>query len=399
MQRPIWLICGTHLLVEVYLLVQVALIPVLIQEFGMGILEASLIATIPSLVALLMNLPVGLLADRFSPNQLLCTSMLIEGASALLVSQTRDFWTLLLCVSLLKLSSPVYHVSGLSQISRLAEPKKIVRQIGFHNALGNVGTTTGLITLAASLPTIGWRWTYFFWAFPAIVWGFIVLRSKPLKVKGDNKPEGRKTRSLNRLRLILLPGLLTFLVIMAIREVGATSASTYMTTFFVDIRGLPESTASLVFSIGPVVGIFGSLAGGYFAERDRAKKVLSWTIWGCALSILGLSFFSHIYLAVFAYVLYAFFNYAAWSPMNAAVAGLTPLSDRGLGYSVYFFIEGLVASATPTLAAGLIQLTNVWFIFPMSAAFFLVSLFILLFLYQKNGEHVGISSRALEAGP
>lgn len=77
--------------VEVFLLVQVALIPVLIQEFDMSLLQASLIATIPSLMTLLMNLPSGLLADRFSPNQLLCMSMLIEGVSALLVSQTRDF--------------------------------------------------------------------------------------------------------------------------------------------------------------------------------------------------------------------------------------------------------------------------------------------------------------------
>jgi len=384
MQRPVWLICGTHLLVEVYILVQVALIPVLIQEFGMGIIEASLIATIPSLVALLMNLPAGFLADRFSPNQLLGMSMLIEGASALLVSQTRDFLTLLLCVSLLKLSSPLYHISGLSQISRLAEPKKIVRQIGFHNALGNVGTTAGLITLAACLPTIGWRWTYFFWALPAIAWGFIVLRSAPLKIKVDNKPRARMTESLSKLRLILLSGLLAFLVIIAFREVGATSVFTYMTTFFVDIRGLSEFAASLVFSIGPFAGIFGSLAGGYFAERVGAKKAFSWAILGCLLSILGLLFFSHIYLVVFAYVLYALFNYAVLSPMNAIVAGFAPLSDRGLGYSVYFFTEGVVASATPTLAAGLIQLTNVWFILPMSAVFLLASLFILQFLYQTK---------------
>jgi len=384
MQRPIWLICGTHMFVEVYLLMQVALIPVLIREFSMSLLEASLIATVPSLVALLVNLPSGILADRFSTNQLLFASMLIEGTSALLVSQTKDFWTLLLCVSFLRLSSPVYHISGLSQISRLAEPKQLGRQVGFHNALGNVGTAGGLITLAAFLPTVGWRWTYFFWAVPAIVWSFIVLGSAQLKVRVSGRPEGKKTGSLSKLRLILLSGLLAFLIVIGVREVGATSTSTYMTTFFVDVGGLTESTASLIFSLGPFAGIFGSLAGGYLAEKIGAKKALSWAILGCALSILGLSFASHIYLLVFAYVLYALFNNAVWSPMNTTVADLTPLSDRGLSYSVYFFAEGLVASTTPTLAAGLIQLTNVWLIFPISAAFLFASGIILQLLNQRK---------------
>ena len=110
MEKPLWMICVTHMFIEIYFLMQIALIPVLTREFQLGIVEVSLVVTVPSFVALLMNLPSGFLADRFSTNHLLFGSMLIEGFSALLISQTRDFWMLIFGVSLMKMASPVHHI-------------------------------------------------------------------------------------------------------------------------------------------------------------------------------------------------------------------------------------------------------------------------------------------------
>jgi hypothetical protein len=66
-EKPIWMVCTTHMFVEVFLLTQVALIPVIVREFQLGLLEASLVAAVPSLVALCMNIPSGLLADQSVP--------------------------------------------------------------------------------------------------------------------------------------------------------------------------------------------------------------------------------------------------------------------------------------------------------------------------------------------
>src|SRR5512136_1509852 len=108
MDKPLWMICTTHMFVEVYLLMQVALIPVIVQEFQLSLLEASLVATVPSFVALLLNIPSGFLADRFNPNQLLFASMVFEGFSGLLISQANNFWLLVIELSVLKISSPLY---------------------------------------------------------------------------------------------------------------------------------------------------------------------------------------------------------------------------------------------------------------------------------------------------
>jgi MFS family permease len=380
MEKPLWMICTTHMFLEVYLLIQVALIPVIIQEFQLSPLEASLVVTIPSLVQLLMNIPSGFLADRFNTQHLLFASMLVEGVSAIIVSQTSNFWTLVVAVSFVKISSPLYHISGLSQISRLAKPKQINRSMGFHNAFGSLGSAIGVVSLAVFMLTLGWRWTYLFWAVPILIWGCIILMSSQLKTKQFEKTETKSKLGSRRLSFILSSGLLFFLIAIAVREVGGTGSSTFMTTYFVETRNLSESTASLIFGLGPFMGIVGSLSGGYLGERIGAKKALNYAIIGCAISLFILSLASQLYFLALIYILYSFFNNAVWSPINSLVADMTPITERGLSFSVYFFTEGLIGSIAPTLAAGVIELSDVWFVFPFSIVFFVACLVILQFL-------------------
>ncbi|MFP3984403.1 MAG: MFS transporter [Candidatus Bathyarchaeia archaeon] len=377
MDKALWMIYVTHMFIEVYLLIQVALIPVIVREFQLNLIEASLIATVPSFVALLMNIPSGILADRLSANRLLCASMFIEGAAAFLVSQTNSFWFLVLGVSLMRTASPVYHVSGLSQISRTAMPERMSRSIGFHNALGNLGSAAGVVSLTVFLSTLGWRWTYLFWSVPILVWGFVVLTSPHLRASRIGEVENRSNSRITKLSLVFSSGLLFFLIAIGLREIGNTGSTTFMTTYFVQAQGLSEALASLIFGLGPFVGIVGSLCGGYFAERVGAKKALSWAILCCAISLSMLAWASTLHFIIPIYIFYAFFGSTVWAPINTIVAQLTPITDRGLSYSVYFFTEGLLLSVTPTLAAGVIELTNAWFILPFSVAFLIASVIML----------------------
>ena len=360
---------------EVYLLIQVALIPVYIREFQLSFLEASLVATAPSLVQLLMNIPSGFLADRFKTKHLLFASMMIEGLSALLVSQTTNFWTLVLGVSVMRASSPIYHISGLSQISRVVRREQISRSMGFHNALGSLGSAIGGVSLAVFLSTLGWRWTYLFWAIPILTWGFIILKSSQLETgrfgeRGSEKGGGR----FKRLSLVFSAGFLIFLVAIGIREMGVTGTQTFMTTYLVEVRGTSEAAASLIFGLGPFMGIVGSLNGGYLGERIGAKKALSLSILGCAISLSALSLSTQVYMLLLIYLLYAFFTNSVWSPMNTIVADITPITVRGLSFSVYFFTEGLIKSVTPTIAAEVIGFSGIWYIFPYSIIFLVISL-------------------------
>jgi len=369
METRFWMVCATHMFLEVYYLIQVALIPVFVREFHLSLLEVSLVATIPSLIQLFMNLPAGFLADRINTKYLLSASMITEGLSALAISQTNSFWLLVLGVSAMRISSPIYHISGLSLISRLVRKERMNRSMGFHNALGSLGVAMGLLSLAVFLSTTGWRMIYIFWSVPLLVWGFIIFTSRHFQASKAETPRTPKKESLGRLPLVLSTAFLIFLVATGLREVANTGTSTFMTTYLVQERELSEAAASLVFGLGPLLGIVGSLNGGYLGEKIGAKRTLDILMLGCILSLSVLAASVHLPLLILGYLVYAFFSNSVWSPLNTMVADLTPATDRGLSFSVYFLIEGIIVSVTPTIAATVISLTGIWQIFPFSLLF------------------------------
>jgi len=373
--KPFWAVSLTHMFVEVYYLTQVALIPTFIREFNLSLLETSLVATVPSFIQLLANLPSGYLSERLTTRQLLFASMVTEGLSAFLVSRADDFWVLVLGVSAMRLCSPIYHISGLSRISHIVGPEKVNRSMGFHNALGSFGSAIGLIVLSVFQSTIGWRWTYTFWAFPILAWGFLVLRTEELGT-GVQDGGGNKM-GLSNLTSVLSTAFMVFLIAIGFNCMGLTGIQTYMTTYLVEVRGLTDSMASLIFGLGPFIGIMGALNGGYMGEKMGPKKALGLVIICSAVSILFLMLLSPFYLLLIAYLAYMFFSSSVWSPMNSIVTNITPKIGRGFSYSVYFLTEGVVVSITPTIMAAAIGLSEIWFIFPFSMIFMVMGLIVL----------------------
>ena len=380
MEKPFWLACFTHMFLETFLLIQIALIPVLAREFGLSLFEASLIVTIPMAVQLATNVPAGMLAGRVRTRYLLFASMIIEGAAALFLSQTSSFWALVFGVCVMRVSSPIYHISGLNRISNLVKREQLSRSMGFHNALGNLGSAIGTISLSLFLPTLGWRWTYLFWALPILAWGFVILKSKELDAVKTIETEAKKPSTKASLSTVFSSAFVVFLVAIGFRAVGVVGANTFIPTYFVIQRNLMESTASLIFGLGPFMGIVGSLLAGSLGDRVGAKKILSLAIASCALALLIFSLASDLYILIPAYLILAFFNSIAWTPMNTMVADMIPVTERGLGFSMYFLIEGLIEAASPTIAAKLIDFSSIAYLFPFSLAMVIVGLIILQFL-------------------
>lgn len=378
------MVCITHMFVELYLLTQVALIPVFMREFGLSLFEASLVASMPSFLQLLLHIPIGFLVDRFKVKHFLFASMLIEGASALLLSQTNSFWMVVLGASVMRISSPIYHISGLSQISGLGL-EKMSRLMGFHNTLGYLGSGIGVVTLAIFLSTLGWRWIYLFWPIPIMAWGLIMLGSPQLGVRTSEKRDVADKGSLSNLPLVFSAVFLIFLGAVSLKEVSVNAISTYMTTYLVNTKGLPNATATFIFGLGPLMGIIGSLSGGYFGGRMGAKKVLSLAILGCMLSLSILALSSQLYLITLIYLLYTILSSSTYVTKNTIAANMAPSMVRGLSFSTLFFIEGLMAAITPAAAALIVGSFDIWIVFPISLIFLGCSLIVLQLLpYPKR---------------
>jgi len=383
MKRELFTVFGTHMFIEIFFLIHLALIPTFIKEFNLNLFQASLIATIPSLVVLLSYIPAGLLVDKVGAKPLLLISMILEGVAALFISQIRDYLLLILAVSLIRISSPVYHTSGLSVISKVTDSKSTGKMMGFHNALGSLGATIGLLSLSILGGILGWRFIYLLWSIPVLMWCIPILKSEVGKYE-EQEREHAKGSILADFRSILNFRFTLLLLIIAFRSFGISVISTFITTYMVEFREFSQEAASMVFGLGPLIGILSSLASGYLSGRFGDAKTLLWMVVGSIFSLALLAWAESLDFMMLTYILYSFFNSGSWSPIGALVAALTPGSKRGTGYSSYFFVGGAVSTIQPPIPAVIIGYTNLHVIFPIGISLLSICAVLLGFFYHGS---------------
>jgi len=379
-KRELWVVCVTHMLIELYLLMHLALLPVFMEEFQLTLFQAAMIATVPSLLGLLVNVPMGLLADKVGAKILLLSSMFIEGLSALLVGQASDVYTLIVGLSLLRISIPVYHNPGLTAISRFTERRQWSQALGMHNALGSLGAAVGALSLPIlMLLPLGWRSAYLLWPIPVLAWTVPILKTG-ISGGAETGGEGPEREAPSNFLSILTVGFATFLFMFGLREMAIAGISTFMTTYLVGGLQLPRITATLIFGLGSLVGVAGSLSGGYLGGKMGERRGMTLALVGCLVSLLLLASTSSIEWLVVTYLIYAFFDSSIWIPGSTLVAHLTPRDRRGVGYSTYFFTQGTVGALSPAIVAQVIGIYGLWYIFPFAILMFASSTIILQFI-------------------
>jgi len=378
----------THVFVHVFTFMHIALIPVFMAEFGLSILEAGLLASIPLVLSISISLPYGVVTDRIGPRKLIAASLLLSGLSGLALTQATDFYTLLLPLSFISISSTLYHPPALSVVSELLPETQRNRTLGIHGAGGTSGVAIGPITLGVLMGVFGWRFAYLIWVLPILLSLLFLFKLPKALTVASYEPEyeagtkGEETSTHQHFRRTEYSYLL-LLVAMTINGIGGQSALTYMTTYLVSIRGLSEALASLIYGLGSFVGILGSLSGGYLADRLGSKRWMIIAYFG------GLMTFAAVYpgplLALVAlYLAGGYFAGSTMGPSTSLVAEFSTKEKRGLAYAIFMLPFSLMGAVSPMIGAKMIELYEISALFPFAICLSLVSILVLELLPGKG---------------
>ena len=383
--KPFTTVWISHLLIEVFLLMHPALVPVFMKEFNLSVFDAGLIIAVPSLCRLIFTLPAGVFADRFGQRRLVILSILVSGLGALLVSQSTTASLLVFSLSLIMISVTLYHPPGLSILQGwFSDPKERSAAIGLHGASGCIGQSLGTISLGLLLVQFGWRFCYLLFAAPLLAWAAILARTRtqrlpkrPPETTQDpiSADDGGVHHSARKSSLITL-GFIVLMASMGLNALANGSVGAFMTTYMTSQQHLAVDIASIIFGAGPLVGIVGSLLGGYLSSRLGEKNSLVLIYIGQAMFLLGLITIPLTPLAIVSFFIYQLFSNAMWTPASSMVASLTDASSGGRAYSLYFLSSDGPGAVSPLIAAVLI--TNFNIVFPFGFAIILLASNVLL---------------------
>lgn len=356
----LWL---SHLLVEIFLLMHPALIPLFRKEFGLSLFEAGLLITIPNVCRLIIDVSIGAFADRYGSRPFIVLSLIISSLSGLLMSQSSNAFVLIFGLSLVMIAVTLYHPPGLRVLGNLLpDQAERSRAIGMHGASGCIGQSLGTITLGLLLTQLGWRNCYLLLSIPILTWAFILARirmpqfGKRSGVNGpktDEQPERPCINLIGKSSLLNL-GFLLLVSSIGLNAMANSNVSAFMTTYLTSTENLSLDVASIIFGMGPVIGIIGSLAAGYLSSKFGDKVALTFFYLGQGIFLIGLTAVPHVVSVTFFFLMFHLFSAAVWIPAPSLVSSLVEKNRCGTAYSLFYFMENALGAIAPIVAALLI---------------------------------------------
>ena len=375
-QRRLLFLCASHTLLHVYTNLPLALLPILISEYGLSILIASIIVSIPRVFSLVFSVPSGLLADRLGHTKLISFSLFLLVFAASLIFLFPNVETIVLGFSLTALASTFYHPPALSATSNISPAGFLSRGLGFHGASGTFGISLGPITLGLVLNWLGWRYVYLIWIVPIFViavTAFFVNIDEPLHGGHDE----RKGQGLTTpLKDVLSVTFLSFLLLVLFRSAAGGTISTYLTTYLTESKGLDASLASIIFGLSSLIGLVSVIIGGYAGDKLGWKRSYTLIVSTVTITLFFMFVSTSTIQTVLFYLVYGFFNIMPMPITGSLVAKIIPQKSRGTAYSLQFIPMSIIGIVMPIILGILINLLEIWIIFPIAIAFYIIVLII-----------------------
>jgi len=372
-------LCASHTLLHVYSNLPLALLPILIDEYGLSILIASIVVAVPRVFSLVFSVPSGLLADRLGHTKLISFSLFLQVFAASLVIFFPSVETIVLSFSLTALASTFYHPPALSAATNILPTGFLSRGLGFHGASGTLGFAIGPITLGLVLNWFEWRYVYLVWIVPvfviAVIAFFVNINEHP-DDEHEEHDESKGKSLTTPLKDVLSVTFLSFLLLLLFRSAAGGTISTYITTYLTKSKGLDAGLASIVFGLSPLIGLTSVIMGGYVGDKLGWKKSLT-SIFSTVTVALFLVFVStSTSQTVLFYLVYGFFSSMTMPITTSIVPKIVPPKSRGTAYSLQFIPMSIIGIVMPILLGILISMFEISIIFPIAIVFYIIVLII-----------------------
>lgn len=373
-------LAGSHIMIHVYS----TLLPVLLlpfqDELKVGLVQLSLLASIPLLVNVLIYIPAGILADRH-PAKVLTASFAITAAGAFAIPLSQGFEMLIFGFTLLSVGSTLYHPPSLRMASEYSKDK-VSLAMGIHNMGSNIGFAAGPLLLGFLLTGYGWRMSFYIWgiltvAVAGLTW---IYTTKNLKDTGTSKKHFNVSGGF---RVILTREFMIVIIMAALIEAAMNNISTYAPLYFTKEIGMSYSLTSIVSGLAPLAGIVGSFAGGLTGDKFgkyRVALLVTFVIGMVFLAMLSATLFL---LIVGLYTVYRLLQAAFMPLLNSIIVDHSNRENLSLCFSLTFVVVSLVGSVATTGLSMLIETYGPRIIFPVSVVVLIPCMAMIYFLRRR----------------
>jgi len=314
------------------------MIPQLMRDFSIDVVSIGFLSASYMFTYIVLQIPSGLLVDRFGPRSLLTGGLVLCALACLAFAWAQDYSVAVMSRMLMGIVTAPAVVCALYIGSCWFRTSHFALIAGLTEMLGMFGGALGAEVLALSVEGTGWRFTMLVCALIAILlafFTFILVRDRPRDSVSIQKPD---ESLLLKLKIVLtIPQVwingvfsgLTFVIISAF-------ASLWCIPFTQKIYGINLIQAASVCSMLFIGAGIGSPFMGWLSDRLKVRKPVM--IAGSVASlflVLIILYLPGISLPVmFVLMLLTGFASSVYMIAFAVVREITPPSVRGTALGV-----------------------------------------------------------------
>jgi MFS family permease len=394
------LVSGGHFMSHFYTMILPPLFPLLHNDLGVSYAALGLILSLKSLAAGTMQLPTGILVDRFGARFILVFGFCMILTCFFLISMTTSFWALAVLIMLAGIGNAVFHPADYSIMNGSVSEQRMGRSFSAHTFAGHLGSAVApavILTITAI-----WNWRTAVLA-SVIVGVFIVLgilsqwnrfdegQARPKKKRKEQEEAElaiqpgnaedavaeaeRELTTWDSLRQILVskPMLYLFLFF-ALQSLGSGGFRNFAVAGLVSLHGTDLEAAGGALTGFLFASAFGVLAGGVMADRfgrhGTTAAIAMLLTAGLAVLIGAVNL--HYTLLVFVFTLAGLVQGVIRPARDMMIRAASPKGSAGKSFGFVFSGQAIGGSISPVAYGLMIDIGSPELVFYSSAVFMVI---------------------------
>lgn len=331
-------------------------------EFGLDKAGLGLLNSIFFLVYAIVQVPSGMLGDKFGRLKFIVIGFFIFGIFTGLTGFAGAVGILFLMRAFAGLGQGFYYGPQYSLSGEMIPERFRTLGTAIINSGQAFGISIGLIAssyIAFDLGA-GWRAPFYVFAIPTVIAGilmWIFIKEPPRKVFDASAGPKPGLSSLFKSRNLVLTFIMVFCSIY-----GFFVMITWLPTYLAEVRGVPAGETGFVSSLTAWTSVPAALLIAYFSDRIGRRRPLLMIVFPVAIaSILLLMFAPSMPLVFVALVLYGLTGKLATDPLLVALAGTNaPPQITATAFGMFNFIGMSSAILAPYITGFLVDATGSW---------------------------------------
>jgi len=261
--------CSAHIIQDGLVALQYVLLPILAQTLGLNYAQVGLLRALSNSAMSLLELPSGILAERYGERRLLILGLIMAGLGYLGVAVSTSFWLIALFIVLTGAGAGFQHSLTSAILVKTFDAAQKRRALGTYNASGDAGklSFTGLFSLGIGA---GLSWNVIITLLSLLAIGFTLAVWKLLPE--DISKSRYKASSLNPIGLFQRWGIKRprqFSMLAIVVSLDSIVQSVFLTflAFVLLHKGAAAQTASFAVVLALCGGMMGKFFCGFLTAR------------------------------------------------------------------------------------------------------------------------------------